>query len=497
MATMASSSRPPAPTRRPKRESEHPMQTRARAAIKKQKENLKLQQAYESLEIHSLICKRRWSTIIRRVQQLPLVVCISSLTTDGGYYTVLHNLFIPPTLNLRYSSSEEHDNSDDDNDDEDDDNNENDEEGFEMLSGQQERGEEQQPRHRREEREVPILPVIREVLNAADKIGYGVENGGVSLDAKTIMERCGSWNLLSDHNNPARQSPLHVFLCYEKHNKVAILKTLLQMDRDKTSSHHHQQQEHPRERQHEILSLLDLDNRNVLHYCVLYDEVISDESIAAIEFLLHHAPTSLLYQRDVNGKTPLDYVLQLLRCWSIQGRYGNDEEDDDDNAPSILVKKKSNYRVMKLLVHFMVYGIGRNLTLSTESENAKEDERDADRGVSVPKNKSYSKSVPWDTVNNHSLNVLQEACLLPRSILFSKENDIHCNLVSYLLSDDASWLEAAIRQLDTPTFNHSFINMAAEEDENGNHALHLFLSNESYRKINGEVRWSSTSNMAY
>lgn len=209
------------------------MQTRARAAIKKQKENLKLQEAYESLEIHSLICKRRWSTIIRRVQQLPLVVCISSLTTDGGYYTVLHNLFIPPTLNLRYSSSEEHDDSSDDDDD-----NENDEEGFEMLSGQQERGEEQQPRHRQEEREVPILPVIREVLHAADKIGYGVENGGVSLGAKTIMEHCGSWNLLSDQSNPARQSPLHVLLFYEKHNKVAILKTLLQMDRDKTSRHH-------------------------------------------------------------------------------------------------------------------------------------------------------------------------------------------------------------------------------------------------------------------
>lgn len=100
---------------------------------------------------------------------------------------------------------------------------------------------------------------------------------------------------------------------------------------------------------------------------------------------------------------------------------------------------------MKLLLHFMEYELGRNITLSTESENRNKDKVDADRGFATPMTKeSYSKSVPCNTICNHLLNVLQEACLLPRSILLSEENGIQSYFVLYLLSDDASQVEAAV-----------------------------------------------------
>jgi hypothetical protein len=327
---MASSPPPPAPiTRRPKREPTEPsILTRSGAAIKKQKEEEKLNEAYEQLQIHSLICKRRWSAVLRKVQLTPIVVCIDTETSGGGYHTVLHSLFTPPEHNVRYpflddgdtSSSSAEDNNDNDDDDDDDD--DDDEDELESVSGQREREQQQQvqPQQQQQgqqkEREVPVIPVIQAILNAADIMGYGgTKKGDVAGGAdKTLQYFCGSWNLLSDQNNPNRQSPLHMLLLYNtEQDKVAIMKALLLMDGDESNHRNIQRQQLLRERRNEILSLLDSKERNVLHYCLLADDegVITDEYFEAIRFLVHHCPT-LLHQRNIYGIIPLDYIFQQL-----------------------------------------------------------------------------------------------------------------------------------------------------------------------------------------
>ena len=139
------------------------MLTRAGAAIKKQKEEEKLNEAYEQLQIHSLICKRRWSAVLRKIQLTPIVVCISSETSGGGYQTVLHSLFTPPESSVRYPFPDDEDSSSSSSEEEPDDNNDDDDDiedvddELESVSGQQEREKQQQVQTQQQQQEPKLV----------------------------------------------------------------------------------------------------------------------------------------------------------------------------------------------------------------------------------------------------------------------------------------------------------------------------------------------------
>ena len=124
------------------------------------------------------------------------------------------------------------------------------------------------------------------------------------------------------------------------HGKVAAIKALLQIDDDDDDN------EQVNIYQKQILTLLDRQNRNVLHH--LLDTVVpSDETFQAIRFIISMIP-SLLFQKDIRDKTPLQYVLERImenpssRRRHYMNSYGNDGEG---------IRK--NYRMLKLLVECM------------------------------------------------------------------------------------------------------------------------------------------------
>ncbi|KAL3794211.1 hypothetical protein ACHAW5_001488 [Stephanodiscus triporus] len=247
------------------------------------------------------------------------------------------------------------------------------------------------------------------------------ERGYTALHAVAAYNRGSDWRELVPSNR-ASWSPLHL-VCVQggiARGKVPLMKALLQMDED------HRGGVSPL--QHRILALLDRQERNILHH-LLDSKVPSDDAFDAIRFAVAMTP-SLLFQRDSRGKTPLDYVLpRLLESPGTSRRHYMMYRNDDPRRGM-----QRNYSMLKMLVEYM--------------------DRDA-RG--------------WGGVQPK--NVLQSACLLPQNSCPSDGS-----LLTYLCSCDASNLELETRDGDDFHVN----NFASEVDEQGNHALHLFLSNKSY-----------------
>ena len=280
-----------------------------------------------------------------------------------------------------------------------------------------------------------LVPAIRAILHAADVIDYAAAFGVGGADAGRGGGGAdgpgGSWRLLSDQSNRASWSPLHL-VCVQggiARGKVPAMKALLQIMDEEEDRAGVRVSLSPF--QHGILTLLDRQERNILHH--LMDVAIpSCDSFDAVRFAVAMAP-SLLFQRNNRGKTPLDYVLdRLLERPSARRRehiiiiHGN-----DDGRVGML----RNYLMLRMLVDYM--------------------DRDVRGWGEVPR------------------NVLHSACLLPRHSCPSDGS-----LLTYLCSGDASKLEVEARAgTDVP-----FDNLACEVDERGNHALHLFLSNESYAR---------------
>jgi hypothetical protein len=160
--------------------------------------------------------------------------------------------------------------------------------------------------------------------------------------------------------------------------------------------------------------------------------------------------------------------------------YGNIEDEDEYGAMSMFAKKQSYYQVLKLFVHGMLGRSGTDITLSTDNEEEIKGGMKGKFDTPTTDINSTSKS-RVGSIGHHSQNVLHEVCLLPSSILLPNHSRDHTgNPISYLLCNDTSRLEAAARQ------SKSSINMAKEEDESGNFALHLFVSNESYRIVKND-----------
>ena len=285
-----------------------------------------------------------------------------------------------------------------------------------------------------------LVPAIRAILHAADVIDYAAAFGVGGADAGRGGGRGrggadgsgGSWRLLSGQSDRASWSPLHL-VCVQggiARGKVPAMKALLQITDEEGDREDRVVSLSPS--QHGVLTLLDRQERNILHH--LMDVAIpSEDSFDAVRFAVAMAP-SLMFQRNNRGKTPLDYVLdRLLERPSARRRehiiiiHGNDEGG---------VGMLRNYLMLRVLVDYM--------------------DRDV-RG--------------WGEVRPR--NVLHSACLLPRRSCPSDGS-----LLTYLCSGDASKLEVEARAgTDVP-----FDNLASEVDERGNHALHLFLSNESYAR---------------
>ena len=299
-----------------------------------------------------------------------------------------------------------------------------------------------------------LVPAVRAILRAADEIdraaafGVGgatddgngdgaadaVDGRGIGADGTIPTEDAGgggaggtggSWRLRLDQSNRASWSPLHL-VCVQggiARGKVPMMKALLQMDEE--------DREGVSPFQHRILTLLDRQERNILHH--LMDVAIpSEDSFDAVRFAVAMIP-SLLFQRNNRGKTPLDYVLdRLLERSGTRRRHHMHSYGNDDEGLRLL----KNYSMLKVLVDYM--------------------DRDV-RG--------------WGEVR--SRNVLHSACLLPQHSCPSDGS-----LLTYLCSDHASRLEVKARA----GANVPFDNLASEVDGRGNHALHLFLSNESYAR---------------
>lgn len=228
------------------------------------------------------------------------------------------------------------------------------------------------------------------------------------------------------------------------HGKVAAIKALLQIDdNDNEQVNVHQKQ---------MLTLLDRQNRNVLHH--LLDSVVpSDETFEAIRYIVNMIP-SLLFQNDIRDKTPLQYVLERImendgtRRRHYMNSYGNDGEG---------IRK--NYRMLKLLVECME----RETRGWDDTTNVKVYTEQSLASVEGEETSAPTESNPR--------NVLQSACLLPKRTCPSE-------LLAYLSSKDAMKLEGEVRD-GIP--KSSSINMAEEKNENGDLALHLLASNKSLR----------------
>ncbi|KAL3816051.1 hypothetical protein ACHAXA_010356 [Cyclostephanos tholiformis] len=83
-----------------------------------------------------------------------------------------------------------------------------------------------------------IVPVVRTILRAADEVDYAPSlrlYADVSVnDVDEISSRRGSWRLLSDQENRASWSPLHL-VCVQggiARGKVPLMKAMLQVDED-------------------------------------------------------------------------------------------------------------------------------------------------------------------------------------------------------------------------------------------------------------------------
>ncbi|KAL9188927.1 hypothetical protein ACHAXT_011417 [Thalassiosira profunda] len=371
-------------------------------------------------ELHTLISARRWPAVIERCRTHPHEVGTASHLRNERGYTALHTLV-----------------------------------AYNQL-----------------ERVEDLIPVAKALLKAADEVDYGAtyklgdgreeieqenkintneveDEEATSVPGKEGRRSGGSWRLLLDQNNHAQWCPLHIMCVHGglSRGKVMMVKALLQMS--ETSDE--EENEEVRQYQHQILTLLDRQDRNLLHH--LLDSVVpSDETFEAVRFVVEMAP-QLLFVRDANEKTPLAYVLERIsenpgtrRRHFMNSFAGNDDEG--------LVK---NYRMLKLLVYAM------------ETETRGWGEMKA-RGNDVVPDGDAVSITHGSTTNDDSrpINVLHAACRLPRSAC-----PFDGSLLIYLCSPDATKLEAKVREKPSD-------DMSIDVDEEGNQALHVFVSNASY-----------------
>lgn len=330
-----------------------------------------------------------------------------------------------------------------------------------------------------------LVPVVKAILRAAEEIDFGSEyclgggeGAGESVDgeddsnANEVVEgeqstqegivgrsrkTGGSWRLLLDQHNHARWSPLH--LVYVQGGttvgKVPLTKALLQMDGNNT-----QEDEETIQHRMCLLTLLDRQNRNILHH--LSDILISrDDNFEAAHFILSMMP-SLLFQKDDREKTPFMYVLQ--RLMASRGTRGGHLLQNNEAG------RRNSYRMLKLLVSYMERETRR---LGFEEEVEREAETE---GIDSSTNEVQVESIAAiNATENHEIanndiisprNILHTACRLPRHLCPSDGS-----LLVFLSSPEASFLEYG---------NDSLAKLAEEQDEDGNYALHFLLSNESY-----------------
>ena len=342
-----------------------------------------------------------------------------------------------------------------------------------------------------------LVPVVRALLSAADEIDYAcaytlgtVENediNGNTVNTNEIVERQdisttiqqqrqqasrGSWRLLFDNNNRARWTPIHL-ICVQGgivHGKVAVLRSLLQMDEAYTCQ---EEQEEAIQYQTKLLQMLDRQNRNVLHH-LLVGVVPSDEASDAIRFIVNMVPT-LLFQQDKFEKTPLQYVLDRImenpssRRRHYMNSYGGDNEG-----------MAKNYKMLKLLVRLMEeetntwseeemrLGAKQSIVLKrdskTDTSSVNVDASSAQDNERISTNSSIESDE-----SNWTKNVLHSACRLPSSVCPDG------SLIKYLCSEDAWKLEGRSVYDRLP-----ILCLTTERDGNGDLPLHLFLSNKTY-----------------
>ena len=355
-----------------------------------------------------------------------------------------------------------------------------------------------------------LVPVIKAILKAADDIDYAAayvlgtaDEGSDSsqeedddenrvnineivegdVDTETAQQQLtrGSWRLLFDQNNRARWAPIHLISIQGGiiHGKVAVIKALLQVndDEDNGDDTTIQATTELNEQQKQMLSLLDRQNRNILHH--LLDSVVpSNETFDAVRFIVSKVPT-LLFQRDTRDKTPLQYVLERIienpgsRRRHYMNSYGNDGEG---------IRK--NYEMLKLLVECM-----ERETREWNEDEIKMGMKQVRTSAATGKDDAAEQALVAGDVNDSrksnerlttagrsdlSRNVLHLACLLPKSVCPPDGS-----LPFFLCSKDAFKLET---EIGPETFERcqGFDTMAAEKDADGNTALSLYASNKSY-----------------
>ncbi|KAL7531327.1 hypothetical protein ACHAXR_004881 [Thalassiosira sp. AJA248-18] len=390
-------------------------------------------------ELQTLIADKQWPAVIERTLTHPHEVGSSSHLRNDRGYTALHTL-------MAYN----HD-----------------------VSGEE------------------LVPVVEAILRAADEVDYGAAfrlGDGSEVDDESKINRneivepgggeagrkVGSWRLLLDQNNRAQWSPLHLMFVQGgiSYGKVFAMKSLLQMNENRNNKNEGDEEKRS-QYQHRIMTLVDRQNRNILHH--LLDSVVpSDEAFEAARFISGMEP-SLLFQHDVRGKTPLAYVLERImaspgtRRRHFMASYGNDDEG-----------RKKNYLMLGFLVRCMERETREWEEVLDENQKVGSSVMSGEKGSMTQNNKSNSPvSSVNDDENLPNSNILQLACLLPQSVCPSDGS-----LLAFLSSTDAFKLEGKVRG-----GNESIsINMAAEADDNGNLALHLFASNKSYAncKSSGE-----------
>ena len=221
----------------------------------------------------------------------------------------------------------------------------------------------------------------------------------------TIRKRGGSLRLLLDQNNRAKWSPLHL-ICVQggfTHGKVPLFRVILQ--------------EHQGSNRQKLLSLLDRQNRNVLHH-LLESEVPSDDTFQAVHYVIGQ-DYSLLLQKDDRGKTPLDYVFARHEMHVHSGRTGMSD------GYTIQERNERNYLLLKVLIGYLERG-----------EEAVANDEDVSNDAIIPQ------------------NLLHAVCRLPMGVCPEQ--------MFKVLFKGVTGLEKDV-------------------DEDGNTALHLLLANPSYK----------------
>ncbi len=217
----------------------------------------------------------------------------------------------------------------------------------------------------------------------------------------------GSSRLLLDQLNRAKWSPLHL-VCLQggfMSGKVPLLRVLLQ--------------EHPDSSQ-QLLTLLDRQNRNVLHHLLEISEP-TDDTFRALHYVIGRE-FSLLLQKDDRGKTPLDYVFDHYYTYASSFRRNNGLTGEE--------RYEKSYLMLKVLVGYLERG---EPALGTYATN--DDDEEVSNDNIIPQ------------------NLFHAVCRLPMGVCPEL-------MFKFLYKDTAP--------------------IVKEVDENGNTALHLLLVNPSY-----------------